>query len=51
MIRLLPSCLFLVALLGACSDEAGGEDEICSNETIVDDIDDGVPADAATGAN
>jgi hypothetical protein len=50
MARLLPPCLLLLALLGACSDEDGGEDDFCSNENVVDDIDDGTAADTANDA-
>lgn len=46
MLRLLFPWLTLLALLGACSDEASGEEDVCSNEHVVDDIDDAAPADA-----
>lgn len=47
MLRALYPWLLLSALLGACSDEAA-EGDICSNENVVDDIDDAAPA-AANG--
>jgi hypothetical protein len=49
MTRVLSPCLLLLGLLGACSDEAGGENDTCSNENVVDDIDDG--ADGTGTAN
>jgi hypothetical protein len=49
MLRLLSPCLLLLGLLGACSGEDGSEDDFCSNENVIDDVDDG--ADAAGTVN
>jgi hypothetical protein len=49
----LAGSLLLALLLDACSDTDEGTDDLCSNEHVVDDIDDatgaeGVAADAPT---